>query len=92
MAETEKGVLERIETRSDYDSPTHQKANPLEKIETNQTIQSVDLDNHHAFKGDDSDGKVHWTLKRLLAAAFLSMLYTGILKQTLQFRDERLLK
>lgn len=77
MAEIEKGVLERIETRSDYDSPTQQKANPLEKTDTNQTIQSVDLDNHQAFKGDDSDGKVIWTFKKLLAAAFLSMLYTG---------------
>jgi hypothetical protein len=74
MAEIEKGTIERVETLSDYESPTHQKPNPLEKIET---IQAVDLDNHQAFKGDDSDGKVFWTAKKLLAAAFLSMLYTG---------------
>lgn len=74
MAEIEKGTIERIETRSDYDSPTQQKANPLEKVET---IEAVALDNHHAFKGDESDGKVRWTAKKLLAACFLSMLYTG---------------
>lgn len=71
MAEVEKGTIERIETLSDYGSP---KPDPLEKVET---IQAVDLENHQAFKGDDSDGKVFWTVKKLLAAAFLSMLYTG---------------
>ncbi|CZT15092.1 related to MFS drug efflux pump [Ramularia collo-cygni] len=74
MAETEKGTIERIETRSDYESPTRQKGSPLEKTDT---IEAIALDNHHAFMGDDSDGKVRWTTKKLLAAGFLSMLYTG---------------
>lgn len=74
MAEVEKGSIERVETLSDNDSFAQQKHNPLEKIET---IQAVDVENHQAFKGDNSDGKVFWTAKKLLAAAFLSMLYTG---------------
>ncbi|EME87107.1 uncharacterized protein MYCFIDRAFT_97314, partial [Pseudocercospora fijiensis CIRAD86] len=40
-------------------------------------LAAVDLENHQAFKGDDSDGKVGWTVKRLLVCAFLAMLYTG---------------
>lgn len=61
----------------------------LEHIETNQselkgnelkqqrTLQHVDLENLHAFKGDDSDGKIEWTIRKLFASAFLAMLYTG---------------
>lgn len=75
--EYEKGTLERIETRSDAETPATQKHNPLDKVETHETLAAVDIENHQAFKGDDSDGKVHWTFKKLLAAAFLSMLYTG---------------
>jgi hypothetical protein len=33
--------------------------------------------NKRAIKGDDSDGKVDWTVKSLLAALSLCMLYTG---------------
>ena len=74
MADVEKNeVLERVETR-DTDSPSEY---PLEKTTTNDTLVPVDLENHQAFKGDDSDGKVEWTFKKLLAAAFLAMLYTG---------------
>ena len=74
MADVEKNeVLERVETR-DTDSPSEY---PLEKTTTNDTLVPVDIENHQAFKGDDSDGKVEWTIKKLLAAAFLAMLYTG---------------
>lgn len=75
--EHEKSTLERIETTSDSESPVAQKHNSLDKVETQETIAAVDLENHQAFKGDNSDGKVHWTFKKLLAAGFLSMLYTG---------------
>lgn len=75
--EYEKTTLERIETTSDAETPAAQAQNPLDKVETHETIAAVDLENHRAFKGNDSDGKVHWTVKKLLAAAFLSMLYTG---------------
>ncbi|KAK3070117.1 hypothetical protein LTR53_011017 [Teratosphaeriaceae sp. CCFEE 6253] len=70
MADMEKNHLEQVETNVTDDSEKH----PLEQ---QQTLQQVDLDNHQAFKGDDSDGKVDWTPRKLLAAAFLAMLYTG---------------
>lgn len=35
------------------------------------------IGNDRAFKGDDSDGKVNWTIRRALAALTLGMLYTG---------------
>jgi len=41
---------------------------------TNDTIH---LHNELAFKGDDSDGKVVWTLRHGIAALSLGMLYTG---------------
>ncbi|KAK6396573.1 hypothetical protein LTR65_008471 [Meristemomyces frigidus] len=70
MADIEKNQLEQVDTR-ETDSPSE---NVLEKQET---LQHVDLTNPQAFKGDDSDGKVDWTARKLLAAAFLAMLYTG---------------
>ena len=79
MADMEKNGLEQVETHvTDADSGD-QKA-PLEKQET---LQHVDLENHQAFKGDDSDGKVDWTIRKLLAAAFLAMLYTGTIPQNI---------
>ncbi|KAK3072083.1 hypothetical protein LTR53_007471 [Teratosphaeriaceae sp. CCFEE 6253] len=76
MADMEKNHLEQVETNVTDDSEKH----PLEQ---QQTLQQVDLDNHQAFKGDDSDGKVDWTPRKLLAAAFLAMLYTGALGRAL---------
>ncbi|KJX96812.1 MFS drug efflux pump like protein [Zymoseptoria brevis] len=76
--ENEKGnheAIERVDTHSSNEDNAHRY--PLEKTETHETIAAVDVDNNQAFKGDDSDGKVQWTLKKLLAAASLSMLYTG---------------
>lgn len=49
----------------------------LDRIDTNQTLAKIDLDNRQAFKGDDSDGKVHWTVRHFFAWASLAMLYTG---------------
>jgi hypothetical protein len=70
MEKQEFSHLEEINTRQS-DSPTN---HDLKQV---QTLEHVDLENRHAFKGDDSDGKVEWTLKKLLACAFLCMLYTG---------------
>ncbi|KAM3416016.1 hypothetical protein BST61_g9503 [Cercospora zeina] len=36
-----------------------------------------DLLNQHAFEGDDSEGKVGWTFRKVLVISILSMLYTG---------------
>ncbi|KAI4606403.1 hypothetical protein J4E80_010155 [Alternaria sp. BMP 0032] len=42
-----------------------------------QTDQGVDMNNAHALKGDDSDGKVEWSVRSIFAAIFLAALYTG---------------
>jgi len=67
-----------------------EEAHHMERVNTNvtdtppeldltqeKTLAQVDIENHNAFKGDDSDGKVVWTVKKLAASAFLAMLYTG---------------
>jgi hypothetical protein len=56
-----------------------QPKTPTDKLEVAQTLQHVDLENRYAFKGDNSDGKIDWNIRKLFAAAFLAMLYTGII-------------
>ena len=70
MEKQELSHLEEINTRQS-DSPT---GHDLKQV---QTLEHVDIENRHAYKGDDSDGKIDWTVRKLLACAFLSMLYTG---------------
>jgi MFS family permease len=70
MANVEKNDLEHVETRESEGSPY----NVLEKQET---LRHVDLANRQAFKGDESDGKVTWTIRKAFAAVSLAMLYTG---------------
>ena len=41
-------------------------------------VGSSDVGNEKAFKGDDSDGAVEWTLKTSIAAITLGCLYTGM--------------
>ncbi|KAJ9646693.1 hypothetical protein H2204_000385 [Knufia peltigerae] len=53
----------------------------LENVEGKEPF-SVPIDEDHigndrAFKGDDSDGKVNWTIRTAIAALTLGMLYTG---------------
>jgi hypothetical protein len=63
-----------------------------EKNNVHEThLEDLDLEKHHyghhdphdhigndrAFKGDDSDGKVNWSIKTVLACLTLGMLYTG---------------
>ena len=73
----------------------------LEHINTNQsnspnghelklerTLQHVDIENRFAFKGDDSDGKIEWNIRKLFASAFLAMLYTGT-SRNIQFSARR---
>lgn len=43
------------------------------------TLEGVDMNNTAAFKGDDSDGKVDWTIRSIFAAISLAALYTGML-------------
>ncbi|OQN95523.1 hypothetical protein B0A48_18506 [Cryoendolithus antarcticus] len=48
----------------------------LKKLDTVDALH-VDLGNTGAFKGDDSDGRVNWTTKQVLATISLSALYVG---------------
>ncbi|KAK5166964.1 uncharacterized protein LTR77_007693 [Saxophila tyrrhenica] len=64
--------LERVSTKQE-DS----RNGSLDKIQTHETLAAVDVHNKQAFKGDDSDGRLGWTVRNWFAAAFLAMLYTG---------------
>ncbi|KIV98796.1 uncharacterized protein PV09_09448 [Verruconis gallopava] len=69
VSEKETGLAQQS-THSDATSPVD--------LRHEKTIsESIDLENKQAFKGDDSDGKVEWTVRKLFASAFLAMLYTG---------------
>lgn len=46
------------------------------KVGSNNYL-APDIENRGAIKGDDSDGRVNWTPKRVLATLFLSGLYVG---------------
>lgn len=71
----EKQELEHLEHIN-----TNQSNSPNgNELKQQQTLQHVDLENRHAFKGDDSDGKIEWTVRKLFASAFLAMLYTGMI-------------
>jgi hypothetical protein len=48
----------------------------VERVETIDAL-TPDLENRGAFKGDDSDGRINWTTKQVLATLFLSGLYVG---------------
>lgn len=46
-------------------------------LEKERTLDGIDTQNSQAYLGDDSDGKVTWSLRSILAAMFLAGLYTG---------------
>jgi hypothetical protein len=72
MGNEDGAKLEHVDTEH-TDSPPGEK-----QLDPEYTLQHVDLENRHAYKGDDSDGKIEWTVRKLFACAFLAMLYTGI--------------
>ena len=41
------------------------------------TRDDIHIHNELAYKGDDSDGKVEWTPRAIIAAMTLDALYTG---------------
>ena len=55
-------------------SPTEHESLDLTKT---KTLEGIDVQNRGAYMGDDSDGKVTWGLRQILAAIFLAGLYTG---------------
>jgi hypothetical protein len=48
----------------------------VDRVETIDCL-TPDLENRGAIKGDDSDGRINWTAKQVLATLFLSGLYVG---------------
>jgi hypothetical protein len=77
MADVEKNnhveELERTSTKEEASRDS------LDRMQTHETLAAVDIHNSQAFMGDDSDGQLHWTFRKWLAAGFLAMLYTGTL-------------
>lgn len=47
------------------------------ELQKELTLQGVDMNNTAAVKGDDSDGKIEWNARSIMAAVFLAALYTG---------------
>jgi hypothetical protein len=47
------------------------------ELQKERTLEGIDMKNSNAVKGDDSDGKVEWSTRSILAAVFLAALYTG---------------
>ncbi|CAG5158691.1 uncharacterized protein ALTATR162_LOCUS5208 [Alternaria atra] len=56
---------------------THTTSDSVLDLQPELTLQGVDMKNSHALKGDDSDGKVEWSVRSIFAAIFLAALYTG---------------
>jgi len=66
----------------------HYSHNDLDKTDTHDTSDNVHIHNELAFKGDDSDGQVEWTVRSMIAAISLGCLYTGRDSVQLQQRLE----
>jgi len=63
----DKEKIERVETHEDHHEKDIHQINTL----------GVDPHNPDAEKGDDSDGKVNWTWKQVVATLCLCGLYVG---------------
>lgn len=60
----------------------------MDKIDSSKEMNTdrdlaIDLENCGAIKGDNSDGRVNWTLKQIIATISLSGLYVGKLNHIL---------
>ena len=67
---------QQVSHHIEHANPHHATDLSLES-QHDQTDQGVDMNNAHALKGDDSDGKVEWSVRSIFAAIFLAALYTG---------------
>ena len=65
-------------THDDYVSPENHSAYAMDDLKKSQTITAIDVENRGAVKGDDSDGRIDWTFKQILATLSLSGLYVGM--------------
>lgn len=59
------------------ENATNSPTEPSLDLTQTKTMEGIDTENRAAFLGDDSDGKVTWGLRQILAAIFLAGLYTG---------------
>ena len=62
--------------------PSLEKGNATTGVETDHVEAVVERDDLHlkndlAYKADDSDGKVHWNIRKCLAALSLGALHTS---------------
>lgn len=64
-----------------HDSPTDSS----HELQKERTLEGIDMNNSYAVKGDDSDGKVEWSVRSIFAAVFLAALYTGRSSSTTAF-------
>ena len=65
--------LDHTVTHDTNDSLSDEK----NELKQTQTLSKIDIENRAAYKGDDSDGSVDWTVRNILASVFLCTLYTG---------------
>ena len=69
--------LEHTETQEGTGYSSLDEKNELKQA---QTLSKIDVENHAAVKGDDSDGAVDWSFRNIMASIFLCTLYTGTRK------------
>jgi hypothetical protein len=63
-------LLDQINTQ------LNKRSTQIEEVET-VAVLAVDVANRNAVKGDDSDGRVDWTVKQIFATICLAGLYVG---------------
>jgi len=74
-------ILDEEKTMATPDVDQYEQVADLpskEQTGATATVDDLDLSNSKAYKGDDSDGKVVWTPKTVLAFLSLAGLNTGI--------------
>ncbi|KAH9859627.1 hypothetical protein IAQ61_011408 [Plenodomus lingam] len=77
MAETRRVDYANEKQEVSYAENAHEPADSSLDLQKEMTLQGVDMKNTHAVKGDDSDGKIIWSVRSIFAAIFLAALYTG---------------
>lgn len=87
MADLEKSATQEHHEQLDRVSTKEEASSDQKPLAPVETLVPVDIHNRQAFKGDDSDGKIHWNIRTWFAAAFLAMLYTGKQSRGLHARN-----
>ncbi len=61
---------------ADHEKPDLDESSEIDKLTPNDDL-AVDVHNRDAVKGDESDGRVIWTPKQIIATICLAGLYVG---------------